>query len=303
MNQNEIDKIWFAGFFEAEGNVEKNRVRLYQNDPTPLQYAQNIWGGHLKERIKKSPSSDKICSNYTLSFRKKEYGKFLDDILPYMRIPRKINQVKNHKDVNDDDIKDKLTDTELNIYFAGFYEGDGYVSNDITANNSLLVGMDQQTKEPFDLVVEKWGGKITERLRKSPASDKMCTTFSWVAKRKLAEEFIYSIEPYMLIPYKINQIKSALSKMGQKTGNRYNCSHCNQTFSSPANRRRHEKDKHLNTNGHKCTKCDKVYKDGGSLNYHIKTKHTENSTVKCKECDKELSSDVILKRHIKIYHK
>lgn len=92
--------IWMAGFYEGEGYVvndksNNNRIRLGidQNDPTPLYKAQEIWGGSVNERIRKSPVSNKICICHTWRLSHNNALKFLQDIKPYLQIPYKINQI------------------------------------------------------------------------------------------------------------------------------------------------------------------------------------------------------------------
>jgi len=97
----EEDKIWFAGFYEGEGSITNDisnnmrfRVNISQNDKTPLEIGQKIWGGSIRKRIRKSPASDKICTGHDWILYHKEATKFIDDISPYMRIPYKIDQIK-----------------------------------------------------------------------------------------------------------------------------------------------------------------------------------------------------------------
>jgi len=138
MNISEIDKIWFAGFYEAEGNIYNTRITLYQNDPTPLKYAEKIWGGKLTKRTRQSPAilntgvrSKKICICYNLRLPKNESQKFLNDIIKYLQVPRKINNILNHcNNVNLNIIINKLSLIEYYCYFAGFWEGDGFISVD-----------------------------------------------------------------------------------------------------------------------------------------------------------------------------
>jgi hypothetical protein len=67
MDQQQL-KIWFAGFYEGEGcisndihNRNRLKISIAQNDRTPLDIGQKIWGGYVRERIRKSSASDKIC--------------------------------------------------------------------------------------------------------------------------------------------------------------------------------------------------------------------------------------------------
>jgi len=298
-------KIWFAGFYEAEGTISCNRVSLHQNDPRPLELAKIYWGGHLKKRIRKSPASDKICVSHDLRFKKLETREFIKDIYPFCRIPRKINNIKKNLDLFDyPPIVEKLTDYQLNEYICGFYEGDGYISLDKSANNSIIIGIDQQTVEPLNLAKEKWGGSIIKRIRKSPASDKMCTIFTWVIRRKRAEVFINDIKKYMRIPYKINQIDEALKNKGKKSDGDYKCKYCNKQFSNPPNRRRHELNTHIGGKIFNCEKCNSTFKQAYNLKLHLETLHGDsNNKIECLECGKFFSSKITLKRHQSKLHK
>lgn len=94
--------IWIAGFYEGEGTIanditNSNRLRLYiyQNDPTPFEKTKEYWGGTIRKRTRKSPASDKICTNYEWSLSHCDALKFIVDIKPYMNVPYKIQQMEN----------------------------------------------------------------------------------------------------------------------------------------------------------------------------------------------------------------
>jgi hypothetical protein len=60
---NDVFKIWMAGFYEGEGSISNdisnnNKLRLCisQNDVTPLEKAKEVWGGSVRQRIRKSPA-------------------------------------------------------------------------------------------------------------------------------------------------------------------------------------------------------------------------------------------------------
>ena len=59
--------------------------------------------------------------------------------------------------------------------------------------------------------------------------------------------FLEDIKPFMLIPYKINQVKIALERMEEGSDARYPCKICEADFASPSGRRRHFKNFHENT--------------------------------------------------------
>jgi uncharacterized C2H2 Zn-finger protein len=93
-------KIWFAGFYEGEGTIgndkhNNNRLCLSvsQNDPVPLCKAQDIWGGTISKRTRKSCASEKICVGYEWRLSHCYALKFIKDIKPFMIIPYKISQM------------------------------------------------------------------------------------------------------------------------------------------------------------------------------------------------------------------
>lgn len=90
-----------CGFYEGEGSISndinnRNRLRICisQNDNTPLLIGQKIWGGCIRERIRKSPASDLICHGHEWQLNHNQSLKFLEDIKPYMIIPYKIKQIQ-----------------------------------------------------------------------------------------------------------------------------------------------------------------------------------------------------------------
>lgn len=124
-------------------------------------------------------------------------------------------------------------------WFAGFYEGEGWVSNDISNNNAIRLGIAQNDPTPLILGQTFWGGVIRKRTRKSPASNKICEGYEWNLCHKLAVVFINDIKPYMLIPYKINQLKAVLETMNVKLTRKFACPICKREYASPSGRRRH----------------------------------------------------------------
>jgi hypothetical protein len=134
------------------------------------------------------------------------------------------------------------------LWFCGFYEGEGSVSNDKSNNNRLRLSISQNDKTPLELAKTIWGGHITERSRKSPASDKQCLGYEWRICHNQALVFINDIKPHMLIPYKINQIEVCLAGAVEGFKSRYKCTDCDMHYASPSGRRRHWKSTHSNTN-------------------------------------------------------
>lgn len=133
-------------------------------------------------------------------------------------------------------------------WFCGFYEGEGWVSNDVTNNNRLRVGIAQNDKSPLELAQRIWGGTIRQRVRKSPASDKVCVGYEWKLCHNDSIVFLNDIKPFMLIPYKKTQVEAALTKVTIGVERRFKCKFCDHDYASPSGRRRHEKIEHLNRN-------------------------------------------------------
>lgn len=130
------------------------------------------------------------------------------------------------------------------IWFAGFYEGEGSISNDISNNMRFRINISQNDKTPLEIGQLIWGGSIRERIRQSPASDKMCRGYEWVLYHKEACKFIDDISPYMKIPYKIEQIRIAKEKYKIGIKRKFKCHHCENEYANPSGRRRHEILKH-----------------------------------------------------------
>jgi hypothetical protein len=132
-------------------------------------------------------------------------------------------------------------------WFCGFYEGEGYVCNDKSNNNRLRLGIAQNDVTPLQLGKSIWGGTIQKRIRKSPASIKMCEGHEWRLCHNEALVFIEDIKPYMLIPYKKKQLQTALEEAKKGIQRKFKCNHCDNEYASPSGRRRHEKSIHLNS--------------------------------------------------------
>ena len=66
----------------------------------------------------------------------------------------------------------------------------------------------------------------------------------WRLSQKDALKFIEDIKPYLQIPYKINQIQTAIEKSKRGLKRRFPCKYCSNDYSHPSGRRRHEKKVH-----------------------------------------------------------
>lgn len=163
-----------------------------------------------------------------------------------------------------------MTSVENKIWFCGFYEGEGSVSNDKSNNNRIKLCISQNDKTPLELGQSIWGGSIRERVRRS--KNKLCHGHEWVLNHNQALAFIEDIKPYMKIPYKINQLQDVLNKHKKGWFGVYECSFCDLVYSNAQGRRRHEKMKHINKNVlHKCPTCGNEYEYKDSLKRHMKT--------------------------------
>lgn len=163
---------------------------------------------------------------------------------------------------------------QLTIWFAGFYEGEGCICNDISNNNKFRISIAQNDITPLEIGKSIWGGKIRERIRKSPASDLICKGYEWRLGYNEGDKFIRDIAPYLIIPYKIKQIEEAYRKAEEGLDRKFKCNFCDKEYASPGGRRRHELKEHIN-NGQefKCDYCDNTYKSKDSMKRHVKINH------------------------------
>ena len=133
------------------------------------------------------------------------------------------------------------------IWMAGFYEGEGSISNDISNNCRLRMSISQNDPTPLIKAQKIWGGSIRKRKRIS-LKGKICIGHEWRLCHNDSLNFFNNIKPFMIIPYKIKQLEIALEKFKNPIKRRYKCKFCNKNYASPSGRRRHEKKIHLNPN-------------------------------------------------------
>jgi len=133
------------------------------------------------------------------------------------------------------------------IWFAGFYEGEGCICNDVSNNMRFRVSIAQNDRTPLDIGQERWGGSIRERTRVS-LKGKICKGHEWVLYHHDALKFISDIRPYMIIPYKISQVVNAIEKSKIGIDRRFKCEFCENDYASPSGRRRHVKLEHKTEN-------------------------------------------------------
>jgi hypothetical protein len=129
------------------------------------------------------------------------------------------------------------------IWFCGFYEGEGSISNDKSNNNRLRISISQNDPTPLLRGKNIWGGSILKRERKT-ITGKISIGYEWRLSHYDSLIFIKDIKPYMKIPYKINQINKAINKLNEKITTLYKCKYCDKDYANPSGRRRHEKSKH-----------------------------------------------------------
>jgi hypothetical protein len=161
------------------------------------------------------------------------------------------------------------------IWFAGFYEGEGSISNDKSNNNRFIISVSQNDRTPLDKAQSVWGGKIRKRTRIS-ATGKICIGHEWRISYLDSLKFIEDIKPFMIIPYKIGQIEKALKKHDDGNNEKYKCNLCDKIYSSPSGRRRHEKKEHVEKGTiFKCNMvdCERTFKSKDSLNRHKRINH------------------------------
>jgi hypothetical protein len=172
---------------------------------------------------------------------------------------------------------------QLKIWFAGFYEGEGSISNDTSNRNRLKIAIAQNDRTPLDIGQQIWGGYIRERVRKSPASDKICKGHEWQLNHNQSIKFIEDIKDFMIIPYKIQQIKICQEKLNEEWNKKFKCSFCDFEFADLSGRRRHEKINHIEKGIlHKCEQCEKTYSSLDSMKRHIKLNHSLVASI-CSE--------------------
>jgi len=148
---------------------------------------------------------------------------------------------------NSEDMTKEYSKKDVLQWFCGFYEGEGSVSNDIGNNNRLRLSISQNDVTPLEIAKKIWGGSISKRTRKSPASEKICVGYEWRLPHKQALEFISDIKPIMLIPQKIAQIDRVLNNFKTAEKIFYKCNKCDKEYANPSGRRRHFKQVHKET--------------------------------------------------------
>ena len=174
---------------------------------------------------------------------------------------------------------------QITIWFAGFYEGEGSVSNDTHNRNRIRLSISQNDKTPLEIGKKIWGGTIKHRVR-TTYNGKICHGNEWVLNHNDSLKFIENIKPYMIIPYKINQINNVIENSKKPWSKKFSCNFCDAVFTDSSGRRRHELIQHINKGQeHVCKFCDKTYKSLDSMKRHIKTNHNSTASICEDKCD------------------
>ena len=174
---------------------------------------------------------------------------------------------------------------QIKIWFAGFYEGEGSVSNDTNNRNRIRLSISQNDKTPLEIGKEMWGGAIRERVR-TTVKGTICHGNEWVLNHNNSLKFIEDIKPFMIIPYKIKQINAVIENTKKEWSKRFDCNFCDANFADASGRRRHEKIQHIKKGEkHICKICTKTYNSLDSMNRHIKSNHNSTASVCEDKCD------------------
>lgn len=160
------------------------------------------------------------------------------------------------------------------IWFTGFYEGEGSVSNDIGNRNKIRVSISQNDRTPLDIGKDRWGGYIRKRTRVTPTG-KVCHGHEWIMNHSNAVKFLCEIKPFMIIPRKIQQVDECLAKSSLPWTRTFTCHFCTDVFKDASGRRRHELNQHIQKGVmFKCDFCDNRYASRDSMKRHIRLNHS-----------------------------
>jgi hypothetical protein len=154
---------------------------------------------------------------------------------------------KLNSSIEDACIRNMAKTVEIIIWFAGFYEAEGSVSNDISNDNKIRLMISQNDRTPLDEACRLWGGSVREKVRIS-ITGKECHGHEWRLSHHDSLQFLNDIRPYMRVPYKIQQLERVLANSEVRLHRRFKCNYCDKDYASPSGRRRHEKIIHLQDN-------------------------------------------------------
>lgn len=101
------------------------------------------------------------------------------------------------------------TETEMNAYFAGFFDGEGcigiYCTSKAGPSFNLRISIGQKHREILDFAQSIWGGAVYKRIDKRNQR----SHYIWEVTAKKAEVFLDAVSPYCV--EKKRQIKAAKS--------------------------------------------------------------------------------------------
>ena len=189
-----------AGFFDAEGSVWIGkggsaivlRAQLVQRDHTILKMLQKHWS------INSNLSNDKLI------FNGQHARRFYAEIVSSLSIKKyevelacklDLERYSRHKEetcsawrnrIRDNACNLNLEGTELDMYTAGFLDGDGYISK-----IDQHVRISQKLRHPLDRMSEVYGGQVYQR------NDGIHQWTIWNAQ---ARRFLDKVRPYLLSP-------------------------------------------------------------------------------------------------------
>lgn len=108
MNEQEINReflAWFAGFWEGEGSISRNRLSIYQKEKTPLEIIQSKFGGNLnlRERTTSFPPRNPIWV-WDICHRKKLI-EVLEAVSPFLKfrqdkVSKELEELKEREEKN-----------------------------------------------------------------------------------------------------------------------------------------------------------------------------------------------------------
>lgn len=92
-----------------------------------------------------------------------------------------------------------MTREERIIWAAGFFDGEGCIciTNRVrpggTVNQHVQMSVAQKVREPLDILVELWGGKVYVAKWKNSQG------FQWHMSHKRIEEPLFDMLPYLVV--------------------------------------------------------------------------------------------------------
>ena len=143
------DRLWFAGFFEADGYVSKEQcVIIDQKDPDVLYKVQDIFGGSIVKLATRN------LHRYRLG--KSKSVDLLRSIYPFMS-PRRKGQIEAKIEVLLKFPSLDMSDLQFIVWLSGIIEGDGSISPD---NGTERISITQKDRWLLDKIQKRLGGTV-----------------------------------------------------------------------------------------------------------------------------------------------